>query len=315
VVAVSTKSGEKLLVRRVRERVPPKVWEYLGDRRVWIAPPIGLLLGLTLFPFLFLIYLTFHYYSLSIASQRGWAGLDNYTTILQSGDFYNSLMLTGTFVVTAVTIQLVLGLAIALFLHHRIPERWASFFQTIFLLPMMTAYIAVGLLWRYLFNGSVGFINYLMRTAGLPTYGWTGDPGTALATVIVADVWQWTPFVVLIVLAGLQGLPDSYYEVAELAGANRWQRFRYVTFPLIKPMLFVALIFRVADSYRIFDKVFIMTQGGPSNSSMVLSVYIYIQSFRNGSLGIGATASLLMLAIITVVALTMIRRARRTGVI
>lgn len=304
-----------LLVRRVRKRIPSVLLRYLGDRRVWVSPPIGLLLGLTLFPFLFLVYLTFQYYSLSIASQRSWAGFDNYTTVLQSGDFYNALALTGTFVVTAVTIQLVLGLAIALFLHHRIPEKWASIFQTMFLLPMMTAYVAVGLLWRYLFNGSVGFVNYLFTVVGLPTQGWTGDPGTALATVIVADVWQWTPFVVLIVLAGLQGLPDSYYEVAKLAGANRWQRFRYVTFPLIKPMLFVAMIFRIADSYRIFDKVFIMTQGGPSNSSMVLSVWIYIESFRNGSLGIGATGSLVMLTIITVVALAMIRRARRTGVI
>jgi multiple sugar transport system permease protein len=180
---------------------------------------------------------------------------------------------------------------------------------------MMTAYIAVGLLWRYLFNGSVGLANYLFTQVGLPTQGWTGDPATALATVIVADVWQWTPFVILVILAGLQGLPDSYYEVARMAGASRWERFRYVTLPLLKPMIFVAVIFRVADSYRIFDKVFVMTQGGPSNSSMVLSVYIYIQSFRNGSLGLGATASLVMLVIITVVALVMIRRARRTGVI
>ena len=313
--SVSTQSGETLLVRRLREVIPPTVRQYLGDRRLWIAPPIGLLLALTIFPFLFMVYLSFHFYSLSIASQRSWAGLSNYQTILASSDFLNALTLTGTFVVTAVSIQLVFGLGIALFLHHRIPDRWSSLFQTMFLLPMMTAYITVGLLWRYMFNGSIGLVNYVFSQIGLPTQGWTGDPVTALATVIVADVWQWTPFVVLIVLAGLQGLPDSYYEVARMAGASRWQRFRYVTFPLIKPMLFVALIFRVADSYRIFDKVFIMTQGGPSNSSMVLSVFIYIQSFRNGSLGLGATASIVMLAIITVVALVLIRQARRTGVI
>jgi multiple sugar transport system permease protein len=312
---VSTQPGETLFVRRVKELIPSRISQYLADRRLWIAPPIGLLLALTIFPFLFLIYLSFQYYSLSIASQRSWAGIDNYVTILTSSDFYNALLLTGTFVVTAVSIQLVLGLAIALFLHHRIPKRWSSFFQTVFLLPMMTAYIAVGLLWRYLFNGSVGLANYLFTQVGLPTQGWTGDPATALATVIVADVWQWTPFVILVILAGLQGLPDSYYEVARMAGASRWERFRYVTLPLLKPMIFVAVIFRVADSYRIFDKVFVMTQGGPSNSSMVLSVYIYIQSFRNGSLGLGATASLVMLVIITVVALVMIRRARRTGVI
>lgn len=306
---------ETLLIRRVRNLLPPRVQRFLSDRRIWVAPPIGLLLALTLFPFLFLVYLTFQFYSLSIPSQRGWNGIDNYTSILTNADFHNALLLTIGFVVIAVSIQLILGLTIALFLHHRIPDRWSKFFQTVFLLPMMTAYVAVGLLWRYMFNGSIGLVNYIFHQIGLPAQGWTGEPSTALFTVIVADVWQWTPFVILIVLAGLQGLPESYYEVARMASASRWQRFRYVTFPLIKPMLFVALIFRVADSYRIFDKVFIMTQGGPGNSSMVLSVYIYIESFRNGRLGVGATASLIMLIIISIVALIMIRRARRTEVI
>jgi multiple sugar transport system permease protein len=302
-------------VRRVREALPGRIRSVLSHRYAWVTPAIGLLLSLTLFPFLYLVYLSFHRWSLNIAAQRSFIGLENYATVLQGAAFGNALANTVLFVVVSVALEMVVGVTIALFLHFRIPERWRSVLQTMFLLPMMMAYIVVGLLWRFLWNGSLGLINFFLQTAGLPAQNWLGNPQWVLGTIIVADIWQWTPFVVLVVLAGLQGLPKDELEAALLDGASFLQRFRYIMLPNLKPILFVTMMFRAADAYRIFDKVWTMTQGGPGNSSMVLSVLIYFQSFRDGNFGIAAAMSVAMLAVISVAATLMIKRARSTGAI
>lgn len=312
---MASQSDSGFFVRRARQLVPSEARRYLAHRYAWVTPTIGLLASLTIFPFLYLIYLSFHRWSLNIAAQRSFIGLDNYLRVFTSGEFGNALANTVTFLILSVSLEMVIGVGIALFLHFRIPRRWRGLFQTMFLLPMMMAYVVVGLLWRFLWNGSLGFINYLLISIGLSPQGWLGDPTMVLGTIIIADIWQWTPFVVLVVLAGLQGLPEDQLEAARLDGAAFWQRFRYIMYPELKPVLFVTMMFRAADAYRIFDKVWTMTQGGPGSSSMVLSVLIYFQSFRDGNFGYAAAMSVIMLAIISVVAILMIKRARSTGAI
>lgn len=299
------------LVRRVRLLVPAGIRERIGHRYGWVAPAVLTLFSLTIFPLLFLIYLSFHQWSLNIAARRNFAGLESYVRVLTDGAFLESLVVTLIFTISSVVPEMILGTAIALFVHNRLPAGWRSFFQSVLLLPMMMSYIAIGLLWRYMWNGSIGFINFLFESVGLPTQGWLGDPTMAIFTVVIADIWQWTPFVILVVLAGLEGLPREPFEAAEMAGASAWQTFRHITLPLLKPVLVVVLLFRVADAFRIFDKIWIMTRGGPGNASTSLSVLIYEESFQSGRFGTAAVMSIFMLVVISIIALVIIRRAQR----
>lgn len=305
------RTDSNLLVSRLRTLIPVPIRRRLGHRYGWVAPAVLSLFALTIFPLLFLIYLSFHRWSLNIATRRGFVGLENYVGVLAEGAFTESLVVTSIFTASSVLPEMVLGTAIALFIHDRLPDRWRSFFQSILLLPMMMSYIAVGLLWRFMWDGSIGFVNYLFQSVGLPTQGWLGDPTMAIFTVVIADIWQWTPFVILVVLAGLEGLPREPFEAAQMAGASTLQTLRYVTLPLLKPVLIVVLLFRVADAFRIFDKIWIMTRGGPGNASMSLSVLIYNESFQSGRFGTAAVMSIFMLVVISVVALVIIRQAEK----
>jgi multiple sugar transport system permease protein len=162
-----------------------------------------------------------------------------------------------------------------------------------------------------MWNGSIGFINYLFQSVGLSAQGWLGDPTMAIFTVVVADIWQWTPFVILVVLAGLEGLPREPFEAAKMAGASPRQTFQYITLPLLKPVLIVVLLFRIADAFRIFDKIWIMTGGGPGTASSSLSVLIYKESFQSGRFGTAAVMSIFMLVVISIIALVIIRQAQQ----
>jgi multiple sugar transport system permease protein len=301
----------KMLIRRGRLLVPPGVRQRLCHRYGWVAPAVLTLFTLTIFPLLFLIYLSFHQWSLNIAARRNFVGLESYARVLTDGAFLDSLIVTLVFTVSSVLPEMILGTAIAMFIKGRLPDRWRSFFQSVLLLPMMMSYIAIGLLWRYMWDGSIGFINYLFQSVGLPPQGWLGDPTMAIFTVAIADIWQWTPFVILVVLSGLEGLPREPFEAAEMAGASTWQTFRYITLPLLKPVLIVVLLFRIADAFRIFDKIWIMTRGGPGNASESLSVLIYQESFQSGRFGTAAVMSIFMLVIISVIALVIIRQAQK----
>lgn len=310
-VAGGQQSTSNKLIRRIRLLVPASIRRRLGHRWGWVAPGVLPLVSLTLFPLLFLIYLSFHQWSLNIATRRNFVGLQSYARVLTDGAFLESLVATLIFTISSVLPEMVLGTAIALFIHNRLPEGWRSFFQSVLLLPMMMSYIAIGLLWRYLWNGSIGFINFLFESLGLPAQGWLGDPTMAIFTVVIADIWQWTPFVILVVIAGLEGLPREPFEAAEMAGASAWQTLRYITLPLLKPVLIVVLLFRVADAFRIFDKIWIMTRGGPGNASTSLSVLIYEESFQSGRFGTAAVMSIFMLVVISIIALVIIRRAQK----
>ena len=314
-VASGSRERSHLLVRRVRTLVPKPVRRVLGHRYVWVAPAVLALFSLTVFPLLFLGYLSFHEWSLNIASRRNFVGLESYVEVLTSGEFIDSLVVTVLFTIASVLPEMILGTAIALFIHTRLPDKLRAFLQSVLLLPMMMSYIAVGLLWRYLWDGSIGFINYLFQSVGLPAQGWLGDPTMAIVTVVIADIWQWTPFVILVVLAGLEGLPSEPFEAAKMAGASPLQTFRHITLPLLKPVLIVVLLFRIADAFRIFDKIWIMTRGGPGDASMSLSVLIYRESFQSGQFGTAAVMSIFMLVVISIIALTIIKQARKMGAI
>jgi multiple sugar transport system permease protein len=184
------------------------------------------------------------------------------------------------------------------------------FARSIMLIPMMITPVVVGLMWKYILNPQNGIVNYILGLLGIPGPVWLGDPKPALPAVMIVDVWQWTPFVFLILLSGLVSLPKEYFEAARVDGAGPLQTLRYVTLPLMIPFILVALLIRFIDAFKVFDTIFILTKGGPANATEVLSVYTYKVGLNFFNLGYAATLSYVMLIIITVIAQQFLRLER-----
>ncbi|MFQ5694597.1 MAG: carbohydrate ABC transporter permease [Terriglobia bacterium] len=263
-----------------------------------LAPAVVLLLALTVYPLLYIVRISLH--RLGPAGDT-FVGLENFLRLLQDSFFHRALWQTLVFVVSALALELLLGLALALLLDSQLRAR--HFWRALFLLPMILPPVVVGVIWRLIYNPNFGVLNGFLGQLGLDTtrLTWLADPAVALAAVIAVDVWEWTPFVFLILLAGLQALPEEPYEAARIDGSSWWQTFRYITLPLLKPAILVALLLRTMDLIRIFDQVFILTQGGPGFATETVSLYIYKTAFRFFDFGYAAALSLVLLAATLVV--------------
>ena len=207
--------------------------------------------------------------------------------------FLNALKNTIVFTVSAVTIEFLLGLGMALLLDRYI-RRW-NFLKTILMIPMMLPPIAVAITFKLIYQPQFGVLNELCSSLGLPLQAWAGDVDLAMLSIMLADVWEWTPFIFLLMLAGLASLPDEPYEAAELDGASAWRKFWDLTLPFLKPVIAIALLLRVMDALRLFDIVFILTRGGPAGATETLSLYIFKVTFRFVDVGYAAAISLFML--------------------
>ncbi len=262
---------------------------------ICIAPVIFFLLIVSLLPVIIALVDSFRNMSLTEVFDHGkFLGLDNYRTALSSkSGFYHSLWLTFIFVIIAVPLEFALGLAIAIVLNREFFGRRA--WITILLIPTMIAPVVVGMIWRFMLMPSFGFLTYFLNELGLfksvPLFS---SPATAFATLILVDVWEWTPFMMLFMLAGLFSMPQEPIEAAHIDGASRWQIFRHIQLPLLKPMIILAVMFRTIDASKTFDIVHVLTEGGPGNSTEVMSVYAFRTSFVAWDLGIGAAICLLI---------------------
>ena len=227
-----------------------------------IPLPAALCIGLLiLFPLAFNLYMSLQSWFVSSATPPKYVGLRNFVDIFaKDARFWNSMWITAKFTIITVLLELVLGLCIAVYLHRDFFGR--GIVRTVMLLPMVSTPVAVALIWVIMFNPSLGVLNYLLSLVGIKPLLWLGHPRTALPSLIFMDVWKWTPFMVLILHAGLQSLPLTPFEAALIDGASRWQLFRYVTLPLLRPTVAVALIFRTMNSLKTFDTIYVMTEGG-----------------------------------------------------
>ncbi len=205
-----------------------------------------------------------------------------------------------SYLVATVTSQLVLGLAVALLLNRDL--RAKGIIRTIVVLPMMATPVAVGLIWRFMYNTDLGMVNYFLSLIGMKKFDWLGNIKTGFWAVVITDVWQWTPLIVLILLAALQALPHDLYEAASIEGANKLQTFRYITLPLIRPAILVALLIRIMESFKTFDIIFVLTGGGPGATTQVLSLYTYKVGFRQFEMGQASALSFFMLIIVLLIA-------------
>ncbi len=256
----------------------------------FLMPAIVLLLLLAIFPFVFTIMLAFGRVSLVGGLSIEFGTLRNWATLLADDRFWNAARVTVTFVVVSVAIQYVLGLNLALLVNRRLPG--ITLFRVLFILPMTLTPIAVGYMWRMLFNESIGPLSDLLSRAGLGGIPWLSQGRYALASLIAVDVWHWTPFVMILLLAGLQAVPQEVVEAATVDGASAWQRFRFVVFPLLVPTSLAAIVLRSLEAAKIVDEVYILTGGGPGTSTETLTLYAYNVGLQGFNLAYGATIAI-----------------------
>ncbi len=285
--------------------------QYLDLKRnfiiVMLSGSVLLLFMFTIYPFIYNMYTSLTNYFLLSKEEQVFVGLRNYLQVLQDPDFWAAQKISLYYVVGAVTVEVVLGFFVAYLLNEE--DTLRNLFLAIILLPLAATPVAISFVWRIMFNADMGVFNYLLGLVGLPSSKWAAGTSTALPSLILVDIWQWTPFVILILLAGLMSLPGELFEAAEVDGATRMQVLRYVTIPLLKPAIVVVTLLRLLDAIKVFDTIYVITGGGPVNKTQTLNVYTYLQAFKYFKMGYAATLAVMMLVILTIVATILVRSA------
>ena len=275
-----------------------------------LAPALLLLFCATTIPLVYLGWSSLQRLDLAMPYMSGFAGLDNYLHMGRDPRFWNSLLLTVIYTASTVFMQVALGLALAL-LVLQIP-RGQGLLRIAAILPIVLAPVVVGLFWRTLVLApDVGLVDLVTRQLGLGSYNWLGDPQLALISVIAIHTWQWTPFAFLVLLATLSTLPPDIYEAARLDRAGPWQRFHYITLPLIRPALVMVMILRMVTALSAFAAIFAATGGGPGSSTEILNLYAYRTSFSELNIGYGSSLAVVLLALTLAIAWVIFRLRRR----
>ena len=274
---------------------------------LFIAPAVVILLALSIYPLFYAIKVSFQ---TNTGQNVAWS-LQNFTRLATDKFFLEALAHTVIYALVALTFEFLLGLGLAVLMNQAIRAR--SFFRALLLVPMMLPPVVVGVVWRLMLNSNFGAVNGTLKWIGINTTAltWTASPKLAFASVIAVDIWQWTPFVFLVLLAGLQAIPQEPYEAALIDGSSSWQTFRNVTLPLLKPAILIALLLRTMDLLRVFDQIFILTEGGPGFSTETISLYIYRTAFRFSNFGYAAAMSFVLLILTNIISLFYIRMLQR----
>ena len=301
--------------RSSRIRPPPAARPWLSDN-VWrwltLAPTFTILIGLTLIPIVQLVVMSQHQISWSGgAALWRFVAFDNYLALLSDHLFHAGVANTLIFAVSGVAIQMVLGFALALFTSKILHGR--TVYRTIFLLPILVPGIVVGAIWKLMYNADFGVINGLTGLVGIGPRDWLGEPSLALASVIVVNIWHWTPFCYLLLLAGIESLPQDVYEAARVDGASAWQELIHISLPMMLPTIIVTLIFRLVVAFKVFDEVYLLTGGGPGTATEVVSFSIYRRFFTEDRAGYGSALSivtLFIMALLIVLAVSAVQRRR-----
>jgi multiple sugar transport system permease protein len=274
-----------------------------------LAPALLLLLLITTAPLVYLLWASLQRLDMSMPWLSGFAGLTNYTKMGSDPRFWNSLTLTVVYTASTVVLQVVIGLALAL-LVLQIPKG-QGLLRVAAILPIVLAPVVVGLFWRTLVLApDFGLVDLVTRALGLGSHNWLGDPQLALISVIAIHTWQWTPFAFLVLLATLATLPPDVFEASRLDRAGAWQRFRYITLPLIRPAIVMVIILRTMTALSAFAAIFAATGGGPGSATEILNLYAYRTSFTELNIGYGASLATVLLGITLAVSFLLFRRRR-----
>lgn len=272
----------------------------------FILPAVAVMAAGLIYPVLQALYLSFFDWKIGTDMEDApFVGFAHFVRMATDPAVRESIWVTFKFGFWTISIEMCLGISLALLLEK--PIRGASVFRTIFILPLMVSPVVVGLIWRYLFDARIGWINYYLGYLGIEPQVWLGDPELAFFAIVFTDIWQWTPFIFIIVIAGLQALPSEVLEASKIDGANWWQHIFFVKLPMIKSILLIALLMRLIDVFRALEVMFILTGGGPGRATELLSLHIYSRAFTTQQLGYASAISVLLIVIVFLLSLAILK--------
>ena len=279
---------------------------------VLIGPPFLIIFLLTIVPFGYCLVQSMWKLNLAMPGSERFIGLGNYVYMLtEDPNFWTIMKNTAVQVFGTVSLQVLIGLGLALLFAREV--RGIRLARSLLMLPMMTTPVVIGVIWRFMVNPDFGIINYILSLFKIAGPDWLGKPGLAMATIIAADVWLSTPFVTVILIAGITSLSKEPFEAARVDGATPFQSFIYITLPLLSPVIWVAVMFRLIDAFKRFDSIYIMTAGGPGNSTETLNLYAYNNAFNYLDTGYASALAMFLFSIIAVLSVFTIRKVRGGG--
>jgi multiple sugar transport system permease protein len=280
---------------------------------LFVLPAVLTLLAITIFPLIYELRLAFMSWELTTNMPAQFVGLQNFATILfKDARFWSSMRVTAILMTVGVAIQLIIGTGLALLLNRL--RHWRTPMVSLFLIPVLIAPVVAGFQFRMIYHDQFGPLNYIIELLTFDRwrgFAWIADPNIALFSIMLTDIWEWTPFLMLIILAGLQSIPVELYEAGEVDGASPWQSFWQITIPLLLPVIIIGILIRAMDLFKLFDIVYLVTGGGPGNVTETISFYTYLQGFKFFSLGYTAAMAFIQLIIITIIAQFFLRFQKR----
>lgn len=270
--------------------------------RSFIYPGLIATVAVIIFPWFFTVWMSFHDWK--IGEARTWAGFSNYIALTSNQRFIESIVHTFYFTALSVALPLLFGTFAAAVFHRKF--RFRGVLRTIFIMPMMATPVAIALVWTMMFHPQLGVLNYLLSLIGLPPSEWVFNARTVIPSLVLVEIWHWTPFVMIIVLGGLAALPTEPYESALLDGASHWQMFRHITFPLVLPFIVVAGIIRTIDALKAFETIYVISSGGPGTASETINLYLYSQAFAYYNVGNASAVVVVFFALIVALSLVLL---------
>jgi len=291
---------------------PARPAAFLARRRrsyyYFIVPALVVTGAVIIFPWLYTIWMSA--FEWTIGSTAHYVGFGNYQKLFANQRFHEAVLHTFYFTVLAVIAPLLLGTWAAMIFHREFPFR--GVLRGIFIMPMMATPVAVALVWTMMFHPQQGVLNYLLSLVGLPPSLWVYSPTLVIPSLVLVEIWHWTPLVMLIVLGGLASLPTEPYESARLDGASEWQLFRFVTLPLVAPFIAVAAVIRTIDALKTFDTIYVITGGGPGTASETINLYLYLQAFAFYNIGTASAVVVVFFVIVLALALLLLYVREKT---
>jgi multiple sugar transport system permease protein len=290
-------------------KTPEAPRSHLPPRRYFLfaIPALVLVAAVIVIPWLFTLIMSVM--DFKVGGSVAFVGFANYMKLVSDSRFVESVGRTFWFTALAVVFPIGLGTAAAVIFHREFP--WRGVLRTVFIMPMMATPVAVALVWTMMFHPQLGVLNYLLSLIGLAPFPWVYDPGTVIITLVMVEVWHWTPLVMLIVLGGMAALPTDPYDSATIDGATNWQMFRFITLPLIMPYIMVAVVIRTIDALKTFDTIFVITQGGPGTASETLNIFLYLQAFQFYNLGYASAVVVVFFVIVVALSLLLLYTRQR----
>jgi ABC-type sugar transport system permease subunit len=274
---------------------------------LFLSPTLIIFSTFILFPVFFSFYLSFQQWNM-FSTETAYVGFDNYIRLLQNPDFWQVLKNTAIYTIGTVPLNMAMALAVAYVLNKKIAGK--KFLRTAFFAPVIISPVAAAVIWRWIYDPNFGLMNYAMDFIGIDAINWLNDPTAAMIALIIMGVWKTFGINMVLFAAGLEGIPEQYYEAAEIDGASRWSKFWNITVPLLTPTTFFIMVMSMITSFQVFDIVYVLTQGGPLGSTKVLVFYVYEQAFQFFEMGYASAISYFLFALLFILTMIQVKYLR-----